>query len=74
MKRCWRYMVGASFLLGSLSGCQTYHPETGLTLPTPHYLRHPAQYFPPSPQYPLPKETATLEAASIQQMQAQPQP
>ena len=39
-----------------MSGCQTYVMEAGLTLPTPHYLRHSPQYFPPSPPYPLPRE------------------
>ncbi len=68
MNRAWRYVVGASFGLGLLVGCQTYHPETGLTLPSPHYLRHPPQYFPPSPPHPLPKETAAQEEASAQQI------
>src|SRR5262249_21216168 len=50
--------------LGLVAGCQTYHPETGLTLPTGHYLRHLPQYFPPTPDFPLPRETAALVAAS----------
>lgn len=50
--------------LSLLSGCQTWVREAGLTLPTPHYLRHPPQYFPPSPPYPLPKELNSLEEAN----------
>src|SRR6516225_4362722 len=46
--------------LGALSGCQTW--VAGMTLPSPHYLEHPPQYFPPSPPYPLPRELATQEA------------
>jgi hypothetical protein len=46
--------------LGTLSGCQTW--VAGMTLPSPHYLEHPPQYFPPSPPYPLPRELATQEA------------
>ena len=33
-----------------------------MTLPSPHYLEHPPQYFPPSPPYPLPRELASQEA------------
>jgi hypothetical protein len=32
-------------------------------LPAGHYLRHPPQYIPPSPAFPLPKELADMEAA-----------
>ena len=27
-----------------------------MTLPSPHYLEHPPQYFPPDPDYPLQRE------------------
>lgn len=50
--------------LALVSGCQTWVPEAGLTLPTAHYLRHAPQYFPPSPPYPLPKELGSLEEAA----------
>ena len=43
-------------ILALLTGCQGWIPEAGLTLPSPHYLRHAPQYFPPSPPYPLPRE------------------
>ncbi|MBI3822486.1 MAG: hypothetical protein HY289_07380, partial [Planctomycetes bacterium] len=44
----------------------TWQPEAGLTLPSPHYLRHPPQYFPPSMPSPLPKELRALEEAAKQ--------
>lgn len=47
-----------------LSGCQTWVPEAGITVPSPHYLRHSPQYFPPSEPYPLPKELHSLEEAA----------
>ncbi len=67
-KRCWRWVAAASFALGLASGCQTWVPEACLTLPAPRYLRHLPQYIPPSPQFPLPKESATLEEAQAQQL------
>lgn len=64
-----QWLVGLSFGFGLalVSGCQTWVPEAGLTLPTGHYLRHPPQYIPPSPPFPLAKELATLEEAAAQQ-------
>jgi hypothetical protein len=53
-------LAGLGLALGSLSGCQTW--VAGMTLPSPHYLDHPPQYFPPSPPYPLPRELASQEA------------
>ena len=60
--------------LGLVSGCQTWVPEAGLTLPSPSYLRHQPQYFPPSPIYPLPRELASLEEAAAQQGANPPRP
>jgi hypothetical protein len=54
--------LGLSFL----SGCQTWVTEAGITVPSPHYLRHSPQYFPPSEPYPLPKELRSLEEAAKQ--------
>jgi hypothetical protein len=68
------WLLAAGMLLGMLSGCQTWHTEAGLTLPSPHYLRHAPQYFPPSPQYPLQKELNSLEDAARQAMEAQRPP
>jgi hypothetical protein len=42
-----------------LSGCQTW--TSGMTLPSPYYLEHPPQYFPPSPPFPLPNELAQMQ-------------
>ncbi len=49
--------------LGLLSGCQTWNMDAGVTMPTADYLRHPPQYFPPSPPYPLPKELKSIQDA-----------
>src|SRR5437867_9531303 len=49
-------------VLAALAGCQTWVPDAGLTLPTPHYLEHPPQYIPHSPPFPLTREEATMAA------------
>jgi hypothetical protein len=41
-------------------------PEAGLTLPTGHYLEHFPQFFPQTPQFPLPREAANLQLATAQ--------
>lgn len=58
----------------ALAGCQTWVPEAGLTLPSPHYLEHPPQYIPPSPEFPLTREQANLEAAAAAQAPGRPAP
>ena len=65
----WAWLVSASVGLSMalLSGCQTWVPEAGMTLPSPWYLRHPPQYIPRSPAFPLPKELANLEEAAAKQ-------
>jgi hypothetical protein len=50
-------------LLTLVSGCQTWNPDSGLTLPSPDYLNHPPNFYPKSPEFPLPKETDTLNKA-----------
>jgi type IV pilus biogenesis protein CpaD/CtpE len=65
-KRCSVWLVLTGLMLGLISGCQGYNPETGMTLPSGYYLRHPPQYFPPSEPYPLPKELRSLEEAAKQ--------
>lgn len=55
----WR---GLSLALLALCGCQTW--MAGMTLPSPRYLEHPPQYFPPSPPFPLPRELSSQEAAA----------
>jgi len=52
--------LGLSLVLAGLSGCQTW--VAGTTLPSPNYLKHPPQYFPPSPPFPLTRELASMEA------------
>jgi len=64
-KSCLWQTVGIIALgtaLTALTGCQTN--IAGMTLPSPHYLRHPPQYFPPTPPFPLPRELAQMEAAN----------
>jgi hypothetical protein len=74
MKRSWRlFAAGIGLGLVTASGCQTWVPEAGLTLPSGHYLRHPPQLIPQSPPFPLPRETANLEEATAQQAPAPPQ-
>src|SRR4051812_14750500 len=56
--RRWQMLCAASLGLGltATSGCQTHIISAGMTLPSPHYLEHPPQYFPPDPDYPLQRE------------------
>ena len=47
--------------LGFAAGCQT--PPAGfggMPLPSPHYLKHPPQYFPPDPAFPLQRERDSM--------------
>ena len=53
--------------LSMLAGCQTWVPEAGLTLPSPDYLRHFPQFFPPSPAFPFTRELNSIEEAGAQQ-------
>ena len=62
------WLVWAGLGLGLVSGCQTWVPEAGLTLPSGHYLQHFPTYIPPSPPFPLPREVAGLEEAAAQQI------
>jgi hypothetical protein len=56
--RRWQLALAAGLGLGltTTTGCQTHIISTGMTLPSPHYLEHPPQYFPPDPDYPLQRE------------------
>jgi hypothetical protein len=57
---------GLGLILATLSGCQTWVPEAGLTLPSGRYLDHPPQYIPQSPPFPLERELAhQQEAANV---------
>ncbi len=66
-------LIGAGLLIIG-SGCQTWVPTAGVTLPSGHYLEHPPQYIQPSPSFPLPKELANLEEAALQQTEPQALP
>lgn len=76
MIRRWQRgsLAGIALLLLSVSGCQTWFPEAGLTLPSGHYLRHQPPYIPSSPAYPLSRELANLEEAIAQPGLAGPRP
>lgn len=63
----WLMSAGTGLSLALLAGCQTWVPEAGMTLPSGEYLRHPPQYIPRSPAYPLAKELANLEEAAAKQ-------
>ncbi len=56
-------LVLAGLGLAMLSGCQNWPMDAGITLPSPWYLKHSPEYFPPSPGYPLSKELGSLEEA-----------
>lgn len=53
----WLACTAAALGLGQ-AGCQTW--VGGMTLPSPRYLEHYPQYFPPDPTFPLPRELATM--------------
>ncbi len=56
-------LILAGLGLATLSGCQGWSPDAGITLPSPWYLQHTPQNFPPSPGYPLNNELRNLEEA-----------
>jgi hypothetical protein len=64
--RRW-YWLGTIVGLGltTLVGCQTWVTEAGVTLPSGHYLEHPAQYIPASPPFPLSRELTSMEAGGV---------
>jgi hypothetical protein len=66
-RRPWLGAVALALTLAVNSGCQTYFTPTGQTLPSGYYLLHPPQYIPDSPRFPLAKEEAGLERATLQQ-------
>ncbi len=73
-KRRSAWVLWAGLGLSCMSGCQTWWPEAGLTLPSGNYLSHAPTYIPPSPPFPLPRETASLEEAAAQQSANPPRP
>ncbi len=63
----WRWLLTTGLGLGLFAGagCQTWTYQSGMTLPSPHYLEHPPQYFPPDPEFPLEREQAAQEEAAL---------
>jgi hypothetical protein len=59
--RRWLASVAAFLGLALLcsTGCQTW--TSGMTLFSPRYLQHYPQYFAPDPEFPLPRELASME-------------
>ncbi len=51
--------VGLVLAVTVTSGCQTH--TGGMTLPSPHYLKHRPQYFPPDPAFPLQREVDSMQ-------------
>ena len=61
LKKKQSMVLGLAFAVASIaisSGCQTYH--AGLTLPTPHYLKHYPNYLSPDPPFPLQRERDSM--------------
>jgi len=60
-------------VLGSLGsiGCQT--TRNGQTLPSPHYLKYPPQYFAAGPEFVLSQEAAQMDKDQAEQLQARQQ-
>ena len=63
-------VAGLGLGLAGLAGCQTHY--AGMTLPSPHYLEHPPQYFPPDPDFPLQRELNTQLAQDAAARAANP--
>lgn len=63
-----RWLIRGTAVLGitatALTGCQTYPAGFGgMTLPSPRYLKHYPQYFPPDPPFPLQRELDSMQNA-----------
>ncbi len=63
-RRTWTWcLAGAALTLITVSGCQTN--VAGMTLPSGHYLEHPPQFFPQSPDFPLSRELSRQEETAV---------
>ena len=65
MRSARRWLVGGAAGVGlgcvGLTGCQTYPAGMGgMTLPSPHYLKHYPQYFTPEQAFPLQRELDSM--------------
>lgn len=57
-----RGTVGLGLTVTAAVGCQTYPAGFGgMTLPSPHYLKHYPQYFPPDDRFPLQRELDSMQ-------------
>jgi hypothetical protein len=61
--RHWLFSAGLGVVLLAAAGCQTW--VAGMTLPSGHYLKHPPQFIPPDPPFPLPNELAHQEEDTL---------
>jgi hypothetical protein len=59
-RRAW---LGLALL--ALPACQTWTPQEGMTIPSGRYLEQPPQYIPATPAFPLPRELASQEPATV---------
>jgi hypothetical protein len=65
MRKARRWLAGGAAGVGlgcvGLAGCQTYPAGMGgMTLPSPHYLKHYPQYFTPEQAFPLQRELDSM--------------
>jgi hypothetical protein len=58
-------LSGLLVSLAALAGCQT-SDLAGMTLPSGYYLKHPPNYFPPEPEFPLLNELTEQQAQAAQ--------
>lgn len=57
-----RWAAALGIACAALTGCQTYPAGYGgMTLPSPHYLKHYPQYFAPDPNFPLQRELDSMQ-------------
>lgn len=65
--RASRWLAGVAAIGGlALAGCQTYPAGFGgMTLPSPHYLKHYPQYLPPDPPFPLQRELDSMQGPEV---------
>jgi hypothetical protein len=65
--RGWRWVgvIGFSAALTAFTGCNTWMYSSGITGPSGRYLDHPAQYIPPTPDFPQGRELATMQQQQL---------
>jgi hypothetical protein len=70
----WLCSAGLGLALLTATGCQTWVPAAGLTLPSPHYLEHPPQFIPSDPEFPLTNELMHMEEDALAARERAPVP